>query len=255
MALSALISAWLAGLLGGAHCVAMCGGFVAALAAARSPAGAVPLRRSGALVLHQLPYHAGRIASYALVGAAFGAVGGLALAAPSLLSLQRGLYVVANVFLLVLAVAIATGAGGNGRLQQAGGALFSRLVPAGADAAVARRAAGAGRPRPRLGSRPLRPHLQRAAAGAVRGQRDRRGGGDARLRRRYAAQPARRRVDGRAGPALARHGLGSLCRGRTPDGVRGRRDLAGAVRADGHRTGAFLPRSVRRPATRAKIRR
>jgi hypothetical protein len=129
MALSALISAWLAGLLGGAHCVAMCGGFVAALAAARSPAGAVPLRQSGALVLHQLPYHAGRIASYALVGAAFGAVGGLALAAPSILSLQRGLYVVANVFLLVLAVAIATGAGGNGRLQQAGGALFSRLVP------------------------------------------------------------------------------------------------------------------------------
>jgi sulfite exporter TauE/SafE len=129
MAISALVSAWLAGLLGGAHCVAMCGGFVAALAAARSPADAVPLRRSGALVLHQLPHHAGRIASYALVGAAFGAVGGLALAAPSVLSLQRGLYVVANVFLLALAVAIATGAGSSGRLQQAGGALFSRLVP------------------------------------------------------------------------------------------------------------------------------
>ena len=120
IALSALISAWLAGLLGGAHCVAMCGGFVAALAAARSPR-----RRTCAVRRTRTPrFLAGRIASYALVGAGFGAVGGLALAAPSVLSLQRGLYVVANVFLLVLAVAMATGAGGNSRLQQAGGALF-----------------------------------------------------------------------------------------------------------------------------------
>lgn len=61
MAISALISAWLAGLLGGAHCVAMCGGFVAALGAPRESGAAVTLRSSGALVLWQLPYHAGRI--------------------------------------------------------------------------------------------------------------------------------------------------------------------------------------------------
>ena len=130
MALSALVSAWLAGFLGGAHCVAMCGGFVAALAAPREPLDAVPLRSSAALVVGQLPYHAGRIASYALVGAAFGAVGGIALAAPGLLSVQRGLYVVANLFLLALAVAIVGGSAHAGWLQRAGASLFSRIVPA-----------------------------------------------------------------------------------------------------------------------------
>jgi len=129
LAYSALISAWLAGLLGGAHCVAMCGGFIAALAAPREPSGVAPLRSSATLVAWQVPYHGGRIASYALVGAAFGAVGGLALAAPSLLSLQRGLYVVANLFLLALAIAIVGGSAHTDWLQRAGAGLFSRILP------------------------------------------------------------------------------------------------------------------------------
>jgi sulfite exporter TauE/SafE len=129
MAISALISAWLAGLLGGAHCVAMCGGFVAALAASRATNRTVPLLRSGTLVWDQLPYHGGRVASYALLGAAFGAAGGLALSAASLLPLQRGLYVVANVFLLLLAIAIASRSGQLAWLQRAGAALFAQIVP------------------------------------------------------------------------------------------------------------------------------
>ncbi|MBK6603190.1 MAG: sulfite exporter TauE/SafE family protein [Betaproteobacteria bacterium] len=129
MAVSALIGAWLAGLLGGAHCVAMCGGFVAALSAAREAARPVPLRRAGALVVDMLPYHGGRVASYALLGAAFGGAGGLALSAATLLPLQRGLYVAANAFLLLLAVAVATRSGQVAWLQRAGGSLFTRLVP------------------------------------------------------------------------------------------------------------------------------
>ncbi len=35
MALSALIGAFLAGVFGGVHCIAMCGGFATALAGAR----------------------------------------------------------------------------------------------------------------------------------------------------------------------------------------------------------------------------
>jgi hypothetical protein len=124
-----LISAWLAGLLGGAHCIAMCGGFIAALAPSREPSGAVPLRSSAALLVGQFPYHAGRIASYAFVGAAFGAVGGLALTAPGLLSLQRGLYVVANLFLLALALAIVGGSAHAEWLQRAGAGLFPRILP------------------------------------------------------------------------------------------------------------------------------
>lgn len=128
MSWSPLISAWLAGTLGGVHCVAMCGGFVAALAA-RHGAQTAPLRRATTILWHQLPYHLGRVSSYVLLGVGFGAAGGMALAAANLLPLQRALYVVANLFLLVLAVGIAMRAGGGGGLQRAGASLFARLLP------------------------------------------------------------------------------------------------------------------------------
>lgn len=128
MAWSALISAWLAGLMGGVHCVAMCGGFVAALAA-RDRVETVKRRQVNGILWGQMPYHLGRIAGYALMGTAFGAAGGMALGATSLLPLQRALYVLANVFLLVLAVAIAVRASGGGWLQRVGLAVFGRLLP------------------------------------------------------------------------------------------------------------------------------
>lgn len=52
-----LVSLWLAGLMGGVHCIGMCGGIVAALSM-----GGTPSWR-----LH-LGYHAGRIVSYTLTG-------------------------------------------------------------------------------------------------------------------------------------------------------------------------------------------
>jgi sulfite exporter TauE/SafE len=128
MAWSALISAWLAGTLGGVHCIAMCGGFVGALAA-RDRGRTVRLRPATSIPWDQLPYHLGRVSGYALMGAAFGAAGGVALAAANLLPLQRALYVVANVFLLVLALAIAVRASGGGWLQRVGLALFGRVLP------------------------------------------------------------------------------------------------------------------------------
>jgi sulfite exporter TauE/SafE len=131
--LPALIGAWLTGVLGGVHCVAMCGGFLAALsgAGASGPGtvAAAPMRSASALAWRQLPYNLGRISSYALLGAVFGAAGGAALAAADLLPVQRALYMIANVFLVLLAVAIAFGGRGSGLLEQAGGALFRRLSP------------------------------------------------------------------------------------------------------------------------------
>ena len=74
----ALASTWmilgaavLTGFLGGVHCAGMCGGIVAAVAG--QSAGSVRLW------LMHLAYNAGRIASYALAGAAAGAVGSLGL--------------------------------------------------------------------------------------------------------------------------------------------------------------------------------
>ena len=55
-----LVSALFAGLVGGLHCAAMCGGFVAALAARD---GVHPLLPARTLVARDLVYHAGRLAS------------------------------------------------------------------------------------------------------------------------------------------------------------------------------------------------
>ncbi|MFO1310743.1 MAG: sulfite exporter TauE/SafE family protein [Burkholderiales bacterium] len=110
-----LVSAVLAGLVGGLHCAAMCGGFAAAMVAR----DAHVLRPRGALVARQLTYHAGRIASYSLLGAVFGAAGESALAAARLAPIQQALYVTANVLLLLLALAIATRTAGGAWLASA----------------------------------------------------------------------------------------------------------------------------------------
>jgi sulfite exporter TauE/SafE len=133
MALSALISAWLAGILGGVHCIAMCGGFLTAIAGSGMPALAQgrPLLPARILARRQLPYNLGRITTYALLGAIAGSAGALATAsAASLLPLQRALYVLANVFLLALALGIAGRHAGFSWLQRAGLAMFAKVLPA-----------------------------------------------------------------------------------------------------------------------------
>ena len=127
MALCLLISAWLVGALGGLHCLAMCGGLLAALAVRDgTPRPMIPAR---ALAVRQLGYHAGRIATYTLLGAAFGAAGAAALQATEYLPLQRALYLAANVFLLLLGVGIALRTPGVPWLQRAGAATFGAVLP------------------------------------------------------------------------------------------------------------------------------
>jgi len=121
MATSLLLTALLAGLVGGLHCAAMCGGFVTAMSARDAT-----LHPARTLVMRQLAYHAGRIASYAALGAIFGAVGSAAIDA---LPLQKTLYVVANVLLLTLAAAIALRTATMSWLARAGVAAFGRVLP------------------------------------------------------------------------------------------------------------------------------
>ena len=81
MAVSVLISAWLVGVLGGVHCLSMCGGFIAAISVrdGSSEAGTVALLPARVIVRRELGYHAGRLSAYVLLGAAFGATGAVAL--------------------------------------------------------------------------------------------------------------------------------------------------------------------------------
>jgi sulfite exporter TauE/SafE len=150
MPISGLIAAVLAGLLGGAHCLAMCGGFMTALAGPgqRAVQPVATLHPARALARRQLPYNLGRITTYTALGAVAGGAGGAALAAGDWLAIQRVLYVVANLFLLILAFLIMSNGKGIAAPQRIGAALFARVLPAvrplmARDDALARYAIGA----------------------------------------------------------------------------------------------------------------
>ncbi|WP_153146090.1 sulfite exporter TauE/SafE family protein [Dechloromonas sp. H13] len=88
---SAYFALFLVGLLGGTHCVGMCGGIVGALSLG------APARWS----MH-LAYNAGRIASYAAAGALAGALGAASLALDGQAPVRIGLYLLANLMLVAL---------------------------------------------------------------------------------------------------------------------------------------------------------
>lgn len=72
MTMEPIIAALLVGLLGGTHCIGMCGGIVGALSAGL----AADVRTSRArLFITQLAYNAGRIASYTVAGVIAGVLG------------------------------------------------------------------------------------------------------------------------------------------------------------------------------------
>jgi sulfite exporter TauE/SafE len=82
---------FLVGLLGGTHCVGMCGGIVGALSM-QAPQGRMALSV-------QLAYNLGRIASYVAAGMVAGA---LAQIVGELLPLQRALYLAASLMLVAM---------------------------------------------------------------------------------------------------------------------------------------------------------
>jgi sulfite exporter TauE/SafE len=129
MAQSALIAAFMAGLLGGLHCIAMCGGYVTALAADTGRAGSVEILHARKLLVRQTISNIARIATYSLLGAVFGSVGAAAVGTEWVV-VQRVLYVLANLLLLVLAYAVATGRSPFAVLERAGLAVYRRLLPA-----------------------------------------------------------------------------------------------------------------------------
>ena len=88
---SAFLALFLVGLLGGTHCVGMCGGIVGALSMG------APARWS----MH-LAYNAGRIISYATAGAIAGALGAASLTLEGQAPVRLLLYLLANLMLVAL---------------------------------------------------------------------------------------------------------------------------------------------------------
>ena len=132
------VSAFLAGLLAGVHCVAMCGGIVGALNFhAREPAFAAPTSEltgvsdaAAALAIHAA-YSVGRIGSYATAGAIAGGIGGTALLLDSVLPVQLALALAANALLVLLGLHLAGVGTPVQKLESGGGWLWRRIAPFG----------------------------------------------------------------------------------------------------------------------------
>jgi len=116
-----ITAAFVIGLLGGVHCVGMCGGIVGALTV-QTP------RRQRAWNLH-LAYSAGRISSYAAAGAAMGMIGGAGLMFNQVLPVQMFLYVLANLILISLGLYLAGLGNQLTRLEALGASLWRRVQP------------------------------------------------------------------------------------------------------------------------------
>ena len=114
------LALFLVGLLGGTHCVGMCGGIVGALTLGGAPRWRI-----------HLAYNAGRIASYALAGAVAGALGAASLAAGKAEGVRLGLYALANVVLVLLGVYLLGVVQVLLPIERLGHHLWRRLQPLG----------------------------------------------------------------------------------------------------------------------------
>ena len=102
------IAAFLVGLLGGVHCVGMCGGIVGALCLGLQPAADKSSPQSTRVALpYLLSYNAGRITSYTLAGILMGGIGWLGSHLFDIYALQQILEIFAALFMLALGLYIA----------------------------------------------------------------------------------------------------------------------------------------------------
>ncbi|MCE1171351.1 sulfite exporter TauE/SafE family protein [Azovibrio restrictus] len=117
---SAFLALFLVGLLGGTHCVGMCGGIVGALSMGGPPRWS----------LH-LAYNLGRILSYGLAGLLVGALGAGSLALSEQLPLRLVLLIFANLMLVALGFYMLGATRVLALTEQWGQRLWRRIQPLG----------------------------------------------------------------------------------------------------------------------------
>jgi hypothetical protein len=116
-----LVAVLIVGLLGGVHCLGMCGSIVGIFTAQ------VPKERSR-WPFH-LAYSGGRIGSYALAGALVGAVGQAGLLMRDAVPVQHLLFALSSLMLVLLGLYLAGLWGAVRRLENLGSGLWRRLQP------------------------------------------------------------------------------------------------------------------------------
>nr|WP_299243265.1 sulfite exporter TauE/SafE family protein [uncultured Halomonas sp.] len=120
-----LAAAFIFGLLGGAHCIGMCGGIMSALTFAVPPSMRSTARLGGLL----LGYNLGRIASYMVAGALVASLGTLLGSASN--SLRLVLQGLAAVMMILMALYLANWWRGLTRIEALGRHLWRHLEPVG----------------------------------------------------------------------------------------------------------------------------
>ena len=126
-----VLSAFLMGLFGGVHCVAMCGGVVGVLcsAAPRCPSASARKGTRLATAPYWLAYNSGRVASYTLLGVLFGALGTLSTGVIPLDGVRIGLRAVAALCMLAVGLHLAGLPSGIRALEALGAPLWTRIAP------------------------------------------------------------------------------------------------------------------------------
>ena len=112
---------FLLGFFGGTHCVGMCGGLSSAFALQLPP----HLNRLGLIVLLNL----GRLSSYVLIGLIVGLVGQIGISLDDTRWLQNGLYIAANILLLLLGLYLAGLSTAATQIERIGRPIWKRLNP------------------------------------------------------------------------------------------------------------------------------
>ncbi len=127
------IAAFLVGLLGGVHCIGMCGGIVGALCLGLDNN---PNKTAQQSFIKSFPfllsYNVGRISSYTLAGVLMGGIGWLGSHLFTLYAIQQTLELIAASFMLALGLYIAGWWRGLAKIERWGGnVIWKRLQPLG----------------------------------------------------------------------------------------------------------------------------
>lgn len=114
------------GLLGGVHCMTMCGGLVATLTLGLSP----EIRRDPWRMLpYQFGYNLARLAGYGVAGALFGTLGAVLIELEILSVMQRLLHGLAGVMMILLGLYLAGWSAALASVEHLGARLWRRLEP------------------------------------------------------------------------------------------------------------------------------
>ncbi len=124
-----LLAVFLIGLLGGVHCLGMCGSIVGLLSAGRALPGCAPV--SASAWPRHLAYNLGRVSSYVLAGVLVGALGQSGMLLRDQLPIQHLLFALSSVMLLLLGLYLAGISALVTRIERLGGQLWRYLQPLG----------------------------------------------------------------------------------------------------------------------------